>query len=168
MDKKDAEEKNADEASMVLTINGEAGPSSLKVLRPVHPRDCLWAAFNGADIALLINVMRSEGFDPDLSYNKSEDLPKGIHARKDFYVVRYRKTTGQQGFKSFKSLQGAVDFQQEADSAGSSFGSGDSPDESSFEMSIDEGDVIEKAGEVSLVEMESNEEPEEPEEKAMW
>jgi len=108
---RDAKHINADQATMVLSVDtGDDVHNVMKILRPVHPKDCLWVSFDKADIACLVNFLRSEGFDDALSTPKTQGFPKGIQKREKYFMVKYEKHDTTIGWKSFKTLDDAMIF----------------------------------------------------------
>ena len=99
--------------SMLIAFAGDSDQESLRVLRPLHPKDGLYVRYTPANIVCLVNFLRNEGFDECLSTSAKNDLPKGIAKRGNIFLVNYTKRDGNQGWKSFKILEDAIQFQEE-------------------------------------------------------
>ena len=111
---KKATQKTVDETtSMLIAFAGDSDQESLRVLRPLHPKDGLYVRYTSAYIACLVNFLRNEGFDECLSTSTKNDLPKGIAKRGNIFLVKYTKRDGNQGWKSFKILADAIKIQEE-------------------------------------------------------
>ena len=108
---KASHEHNAGGASMVLMVPFEDGTQlPLKVLRPLHPKECLWIAYRPAYIASFVSYLREAGFDSSLAVHR-KTAPTGIWKRETGkFVVPYTKADNSSGYRTFKTEQEASDF----------------------------------------------------------
>lgn len=96
--------------TMELSVEIDGSAHKLEVLRPVHPTDNLFVAYQAPMIATLLHVMRTGGFDEPILRPRHPELPKGIHKRKNFYLAKYKKPSGSNGYKKLKTVEEAVAF----------------------------------------------------------
>ena len=122
--------------SMTLDVIINGTVHKVEVLRPVHPKDNLFAACRPEVLAPILHVMRTEGFDDPIG--RARDLPPGIQRRKNKFMVRYRKPDGKWGWKSRSSIEDAIAFKADVESANVDDASDEGADEYADQMS--EGD----------------------------
>ena len=114
---------------MLLMVQFDDGVQlPLKVLRPLHPKECLWIAFQPADIAAFLSYLREAGCDSTLAVH-SRKAPSGMWKRETGKcVVPYFKADNSTGYKTFKDeeqwVQDALDFLNEGPRPESSSGHG--------------------------------------------
>ena len=82
-----------DSICLELEVNGI--PKEVEVLRPVHPGDNLFVAYQAEMLAAVLHHLRASGFEEAPRCSKPAGLPKGIRTRKGGgYIVKYTKASG--------------------------------------------------------------------------
>jgi hypothetical protein len=81
----------------------------VEVLRPVHSTDNLFIAYDDVMVGAVLHYIRNNGFSEPASRHRA-DLPKGIHIRKNCFIVKYTKPCGSSGYRSEKTLDSALAF----------------------------------------------------------
>lgn len=85
----------------------------IDVLRPIHPCDNLFIAYEPEALAAAIHIMRSMGFDEPQKRDRLPDLPKGVHHRNGYVLAKFPKSTyglDGYGYKKCKTVEDAVRF----------------------------------------------------------
>ena len=100
-----------DVLTVELELDGES--KSVRLLRPMHPRDNLFIEYEAHTLGLVLRYFRALGFS-DVKEPRP-DLPKGILNRKGMYLVRHVKDNGEMGLKKFDELDAAIAFLSESD-----------------------------------------------------
>ena len=96
--------------SMTLELEVHGETHEVEVLRPIHPTDNLFVAYEADMIAVVLHFIRAQGFEDATTKPRAPDLPKGIHKRKASFICKYTKPCGSVGYKTQKTLEDAVAF----------------------------------------------------------
>ena len=74
-----------------IKVNGIT--EEVEVLRPVHPGDNLFVAYQAEMLTAVLHLLRASGFEKAPSRSKPANLPKGIWQRKGGgFIVNYKKS----------------------------------------------------------------------------
>ena len=80
-------------------------------MRPVHPGDNLFVAYQAEMLTAVLHLLRASGFEKAPLRSKPANLPKGIWQRKDGgCIVKHKKANGSSGYKYRPTLDAAVAF----------------------------------------------------------
>lgn len=79
-----------------LTIKLSVGEEvhDVKLLRPVHPRDTMFVAFEETSISVVLHHIQTKGFSEQKRPRNVESLPKGVHKHGRGYIVMYTDPEG--------------------------------------------------------------------------
>ena len=104
----DAFRKDPQSLELDIDINGEM--YQVSVLRPIHPTDNLFVAYDADMLATVLHHIRSLGFEEHVGRERLSNIPRGIHKRKDGYVVQYVKPEdGKIHYKSVRDIDEALE-----------------------------------------------------------
>jgi hypothetical protein len=79
---------------LTLKLSTDNGQHDVKLLRPVHPRDTMFVAFEETSISVILHYIRTKGFSEQKRSRNSESLPKGVHKHAKGYLVMYTDAEG--------------------------------------------------------------------------
>ena len=97
--------------SITLRLDIDGCVHDVDVLRPVHPKDNLFVQAQPDMLSAVLHKIRTGGFSDPSHNTRTSEFPKGIHARKDSFIVKYTKSNGNTGYKSVKTVADALAFQ---------------------------------------------------------
>lgn len=98
-----------------ITVDGE--PHMVQMLRPVHPRDNVFILYEPGSITTVVRYIRQCGFAGStglMQRARDPSLPQGIwnlNGKKGVCQVVYRKEDGTKGYKTFRDLESAMNWQ---------------------------------------------------------
>ena len=98
--------------TLTLTVDGE--PRTVKVLRPVHPLDSVFVEYEASTMGAVLAYLRTAGFD-ESKRQRSTGLPKGVHRRKQGFMVSFEKPDGLIGRKFVKGVDDALALKADPD-----------------------------------------------------
>jgi hypothetical protein len=95
---------------LTLKLSTDNGQHDVKLLRPVHPRDTMFVAFEETSISVVLHYIRTKGFSEQKRSRNSESLPKGVHKHAKGYLVMYTDAEGCTRRKLKHDLAAALAF----------------------------------------------------------
>ena len=96
--------------SLMLEVVLDGVYHNVSVLRPVHPTDNLFVEYEESTLTVVLNYLRSQGFDLP-PRRKSTDLPVGTSKHNKGFICKYKKQDGTSGYKCVKTLNEGKAFQ---------------------------------------------------------
>jgi hypothetical protein len=104
------EAKRKTPETMTLEIGVDGVCHHVSVLRPIHPTDNLFVAYDADMLKAVLHVIRTSGFDEPERRCRG-DIPKGILTNKKGFIVKHLKPDGSNGYKFHEKLEDAKAFQ---------------------------------------------------------
>ena len=93
-----------------LQLQGEAEPIAVRLIKAVHPTDCVWVEFKEEPISAVIQFLIEGGFNGSKrAKHADQQLPVGVQRRKAGFRVKF-KHENKYKFKCVRSMEDAIRF----------------------------------------------------------